>query len=290
MLTLDPKQIPVTKFHSFLLGAVTPRPIAFASTVDHEGNVNLSPFSFFNCFGANPPVLIFSPARRGRDNTAKHTYENLLEVPEVVINVVNFSMVQQTSLASSEYAKGVNEFEKAGFTPVPSVKINPPRVAESPISMECKVLQIIETGDQGGAGNLVICEVLLMHVKNEVLDEQGRIDPFKVDAVARLGGDYYARVQGSSIFKVPKPLDKCGIGVDQIPASIRLSKILTGNDLGMLGNVVNIPDEDAVIDFARKHKNEFSRKDEDTVHRIAQQYLAEGRVEDAWKILLSWKE
>jgi flavin reductase (DIM6/NTAB) family NADH-FMN oxidoreductase RutF len=290
MLTLDPKQIPVTKFHSYLLGAITPRPIAFASTVDHEGNVNLSPFSFFNCFGANPPVLIFSPARRGRDNTTKHTYENLLEVPEVVINVVNFSMVQQTSLASSEYAKGVNEFEKTGFTPVPSVKINPPRVAESPISMECKVLQIIETGDQGGAGNLVICEVLLMHVKNDVLDEQGRIDPFKVDAVARLGGDYYARVQGSSIFKVPKPLDKCGIGVDQIPASIRLSKILTGNDLGMLGNVENIPDEDAVIDFARKHKNEFLRKDEETVHRIAQQYLAEGRVDDAWKILLSWKE
>jgi flavin reductase (DIM6/NTAB) family NADH-FMN oxidoreductase RutF len=290
MLTLDPKQISVVKFHAYLLGAVTPRPIAFASTVDHAGNVNLSPFSFFNCFGANPPVLIFSPARRGRDNTTKHTYENLLEVPEVVINVVNFAMVQQTSLASSEYPKGVNEFEKAGFTPIPSVKISPPRVAESPISMECKVLQIIETGDQGGAGNLVICEVVLMHIKNQVLDEDGRIDPFKVDAVARLGGNYYSRVQGSSIFKVPRPVDQCGIGVDRIPASIRFSNILTGNDLGMLGNVQNIPDDDVVAEFARKHKNEFHQKDEDAVHRVAQQYLAEGKVEEAWKILLGWKK
>jgi flavin reductase (DIM6/NTAB) family NADH-FMN oxidoreductase RutF len=286
MLTIDPKAIPVTKMHSYLLGAITPRPIAFASTVDHQGNVNLSPFSFFNCFGANPPILIFSPARRGRDNTTKHTYENLLEVPEVVINVVNYAMVQQASLASSEYPKGVNEFVKAGFTQVESVKINPPRVGESPVSMECKVLQVIPTGDQGGAGNLVICEILLMHINRDVLDADEKIDPFKLDSVARLGGDYYARVQGSSIFKVPKPLDKCGVGIDTIPNSIKFSKVLTGNDLGILGNIEQLPDETAVRKFAEAAEGAFLLKDERSLHITAQQWIAEGRIEDAWKLLL----
>jgi flavin reductase (DIM6/NTAB) family NADH-FMN oxidoreductase RutF len=288
-MTLDPKEITVGKMHSFLLGAVTPRPIAFASTVDHAGNVNLSPFSFFNCFGANPPILIFSPARRGRDNTTKHTYENILEVPEVVINVVSYSMVQQASLASTEYEKGINEFVKAGFTEVSSLKVEPPRVAESPISMECKVLQVIPTGDQGGAGNLVICEVVLMHVKEEVLDKDGRIDPFKVDAVARLGGDYYSRVQGSAIFTVPKPLDRCGIGIDQIPASIKFSKILTGNDLGILGNVEQLPDAKSVKVYAEANTG-LSKMSREVLHLKAQNYLTEGRVEEAWKILLAGEE
>jgi flavin reductase (DIM6/NTAB) family NADH-FMN oxidoreductase RutF len=287
MLTLDPKEIPVGKMHSFLLGAITPRPIAFASTVDKNGNVNLSPFSFFNCFGANPPVVVFSPSRRGRDNTTKHTYENLLEVPEVVINVVCYAMVQQASLASSEYSKGVNEFVKAGFTEIKSQRVKPPRVGESPIAMECKVLQIIPTGDKGGAGNLVICEILMMHVNENILDADGKIDPFKVDAVARLGGDYYTRVQGSSIFKVPKPLDKCGIGVDKIPASIRLSKVLTGNDLGMLANIESFPDQRSVQDFMFNSNIETTQKSEEALHRLAQQYLSEGKVEEAWKVLLS---
>lgn len=286
MLTIDPKKIPVPKMHSYLLGAVTPRPIAFASTIDKNGTVNLSPFSFFNCFGANPPILIFSPARRGRDNTTKHTYENLLEVPETVINIVTYAMVQQTSLASSEYPKGVNEFEKAGFTPLPSVQVKPPRVSESPISMECKVLQIIPTGGGGGAGNLVICEIILMHISDSVLDSEGKIDPFKIDAVARLGGDYYARVQGDAIFKVPKPLDKCGIGIDAMPAAIRYSSVLTGNDLGMLGNIERLPDAEAIKKFVTEAGIEGAFKTEAERHRKAQQYLATGNIADAWKILL----
>jgi flavin reductase (DIM6/NTAB) family NADH-FMN oxidoreductase RutF len=287
MLTINPKEIGPIKTHAYLLGAVTPRPIAFASTVDKDGNVNLSPFSFFNCFGANPPLLVFSPARRGRDNTTKHTYENLREVPEVAINMVSYSMVQQVSLASTEYPKGVNEFLKAGFTEAPSQIVKPPRVAESPVSMECKVLQIISTGDQGAAGNLVICEVLLMHIKEEVLDENGRIDPHKLDAVARLGSDYYARVQGESIFKVPKPLDRLGIGVDRIPERIRLSKVLTGNDLGMLGNVEILPSEEDYL--LLKNDSEVSSAfamGEVSMHELAKKYLAEHRVDEAWKVLL----
>jgi flavin reductase (DIM6/NTAB) family NADH-FMN oxidoreductase RutF len=290
MLTVNPKEVSVGKFHSYLLGAVTPRPIAFASTVDKDGRVNLSPFSFFNCFGANPPILIFSPARRGRDNATKHTYENVKEVQEVVINVVNYDMVQQTSLASSEYPKGVNEFVKAGFTEVPSLKVKPPRVGESPIAMECKVLQIIQTGDQGGAGNLVICEVLLMHIKEEILDQEGRIDPWKLDAVARLGADWYCRVQGDSIFKVPKPLDKVGIGIDQLPEHIRKSKILTGNDLGLLGNVEKLPDQDAVNAFETNGEVQVALQNgEPALHQLAHHFLQEGNVMDAWKILLASK-
>ena len=288
MLTINPKEIPFTQMHGYLLGAVTPRPIAFASTVDKNGNVNLSPFSFFNCFGANPPILIFSPARRGRDNTTKHTYENVREVSEVVINVVNYPMVQQASLASTEYPKGVNEFVKAGFTEVPSTIVKPPRVGESPISMECKVLQIIQTGDGGAAGNLVVCEILLMHIKEEILDADGRIDPWKLDAVARLGGDYYCRVQGDSIFKVPKPLEKTGICIDQMPENIRRSKILTGNDLGLLGNVERLPDQDSIAEF--KNRNEVRvalQNGEVALHQLAHQFLKDEKVEEAWKTLLA---
>jgi flavin reductase (DIM6/NTAB) family NADH-FMN oxidoreductase RutF len=288
MLTINPKDHPAGKVHSYLLGAVIPRPIAFASTIDGQNKVNLSPFSFFNCFGANPPILVFSPARRVRDSSTKHTYENLKEVPEAVINVVDYSMVQQTSLASTEYPKGVNEFVKAGFTEVPSELVKPPRVAESPISMECKVLQIIPTGDKGGAGNLVICEIVLMHIREEVLDGEGRIDPWKLDAVARLGGDYYCRVQGDSIFKVPKPSDKIGIGVDQLPERIRRSKILTGNDLGLLANVESLPDVASILEF--KNKGEVMvaiNEGEVALHQVAHKLLEEGRVIDAWKVLLA---
>lgn len=287
MLTIDPKEVPVGKVHAYLLGAVTPRPIAFASTIGRDGHVNLSPFSFFNCFGANPPLLIFSPARRGRDNTVKHTYENVQEVPEVVINILSYSMVHQASLASTEYPKGVNEFVKTGFTEVPSLKVKPPRVGEAPVSMECKVLQVIRTGDQGAAGNLVICEVLLMHIREDILDADGKIDPFKLDAVARLGGDWYCRVQGEAIFKLPKPLDKLGIGVDQIPAHIRWSKVLTGNDLGMLGNVEKLPDEEAVREArSMPEVQQALMKGEEALHRLAHQYLEKGMIADAWKVLM----
>jgi flavin reductase (DIM6/NTAB) family NADH-FMN oxidoreductase RutF len=287
MVKINPKEIPVVKMHSYLLGAVTPRPIAFASTIDKEGHVNLSPFSFFNCFGANPPLLIFSPARRGRDNTVKHSYENVMEVPEVVINIVNYNMVQQASLASTEYPKGVNEFIKAGFTEEPSELVKPPRVKESPISMECKVLQVISTGEKPAAGNLVLCEILLMHIHESVLDNEGRIDPYRLDAVARLGSDYYCRVQGDSIFKVPKPLDKMGIGIDQLPENIRFSKVLTGNDLGMLGNSEKLPDATLIDNFRKSDEGkQMLNKERDDLHRAAQQYLALGYVEKAWMLLL----
>jgi flavin reductase (DIM6/NTAB) family NADH-FMN oxidoreductase RutF len=288
MISINPKEIPFAKMHSYLLGAVTPRPIAFASTIDAKGNVNLSPFSFFNCFGANPPILIFSPARRGRDNTTKHTYENVLEVPEVVINVVTYNMVQQASLASTEFPKGVNEFVKAGFTEVASDLVNPPRVGESPIAMECRVLQVIPTGEQGAAGNLVICEIVRMHIKEEVLDADGKIDPFKLDSVARLGGDWYCRVHGDSIFKVPKPLDKLGIGVDRLPEEIRLSKFLTGNDLGMLANIERFPDALSIEQFKQQPLvQEALKGGDEKLHLLAQQYLQKGNIVDAWKALLA---
>lgn len=281
-MIVNPKEVSVGKMHSYLLGAIVPRPIAFASTVDKEGNVNLSPFSFFNCFGANPPILIFSPARRGRDNTTKHSYENVLEVPEVVINIVNYSMVQQMSLASTEYPKGVNEFRKAGFTEVSSLLVKPPRVGESPAAFECKVLDVIKTGDQGGAGNLVICEVLMAHINDEILDSEGKIDPTKLDAVARMGGDWYCRANGESLFKVPKPLEKIGIGIDQLPDDIKYSKVLTGNDLGILANVERIPE------LTELSTDEMKGVDTnvESIHQLAHKYLMEGKVEEAWRILL----
>lgn len=286
MLTIDPKETPLPKMHAYLQGVIAPRPIAFASTVDKEGNINLSPFSFFNLFSSNPPILIFSPSRRGRDNTTKHTYENVLEVPEVVINIVNFDMVQQASLSSIEYAKGVNEFVKSGLTPVPSQRIKPPRVGESPAAFECKVNEVIRLGDQGGAGNLVICEVLLAHFKEEILDEEGRVDVEKVDTVGRMGGDYYCRAYGDALFTVPKPNTKIGIGYDQIPERIRKSKVLTGNDLGQLGNIEKLPANDDVNLKSRPEVQEALKRGEESLHRLAQLYLKQGQLEDAWRILL----
>lgn len=286
MVTINPKDVSTAEFHAYLLGAVTPRPIAFASTTDLQGRVNLSPFSFFNCFGANPPLLIFSPARRGKDNTTKHTYENVLVVPEVVINVVNYAMVQQASLASNEFPKEINEFRKAGFTEAASVMVRPPRVAEAPVSMECKVLQVIQTGKVAAAGNLVICQVLLMHVKDEVLDGEGSIDPFKLDAVARLGRDWYCRVQGNAIFKVPKPAGKLPIGIDQIPEGIRTSRVLTGNDLALLAGVEKIPELSGDLIALDNRVHAARERGRDAVHSLARQYIQEGKIMEAWGLLL----
>ncbi len=288
MITIDPKSIPVPKLQAYLQGSVSPRPIALVSSMDANGSVNLSPFSFFNMFSMNPPILVFSPSKRIRDNTTKHTLENVLEFPEVVINIVSYEMVEKTSLASCDFPKGINEFAKAGFTELPSVRVKPPRVAESPVSFECNVLQVIPLGQAGGAGNLVICEVLLIHAKEEIFDEEGKLNPHKVDAVARMGGDYYCRAFGESIFTVPKPNEKVGIGYDQIPVRIRNSSVLTGNDLGRLGNIDKLPDpEQATLFKSNPDWLSASQKGEDEIHRLAQRYLQEGKVEEAWKMLLS---
>lgn len=284
MLTIDPKEISTGKLHGYLLGAIAPRPIAFASTIDAEGNPNLSPFSFFNVFGSNPPILIFSPARRVRDNTTKHTLENALATKEVVINIVNYAIVQQMSLSSSEYPEGVNEFEKAGFTMLKSDLIKPFRVAESPVQFECKVNDVVFTGDKGGAGNLVICEVVKIHIHEDVLDENGAIDQHKIDLVARAGGNYYSRAR-DGFFEIPKPISTLGIGVDQIPVEIRNSNVLTGNNLGMLGNVEQLPTQETVNNFAKEHAH-FIGLETTKKHTFAQEFLKENDVESAWKVLL----
>ena len=290
-LSINFSDINTVQRQQYLQGAIGPRPIAFASTIDQNGNPNLSPFSFFNVFSANPPLLIFSPARRVRDNTIKHTLENIKEVAEVVINVVNFDMVQQASLSSVEYSKGINEFEKAGFTPIPSDLIKPFRVKESPVQMECKVIQIIETGTEGGAGNLILCEVLKMHIATEVLNDKGIIDQQKIDLVARMGGNWYCRAFGAALFEVEKPVSSIGVGVDEIPSDVRNSKILTGNDLGMLGNVENIPTASEIEAFKQtetfqKLHNQLAGK-ENWKQIAAQQLLQKKKVAEAWQILLS---
>ena len=269
MITINPKDLTVPKLQAYLQSAVSPRPIAFVSSIDKAGNVNLSPFSFFNMFSMNPPILVFSPSRRVRDNSEKHTLENIREVDEVVINIVNYNMVQQTSLASCDFPKGVNEFQKSGLTPVSSQLVKPPRVAESPVSFECKIKQVISLGDQGGSGNLVLCEVLLMHIKEEVVDENGIIDPQKIDAVARMGQNYYCRAQGDNIFIVPKPNEKVGIGYDKLPEKIRTSKTLTGNDLGMLANVEQIPEAGQLS----ADEQEIVKKGMGAIHEQAHQYF-----------------
>jgi flavin reductase (DIM6/NTAB) family NADH-FMN oxidoreductase RutF len=277
MITFNPKEISVPKMHGLLLDAVAPRPIAFACTVDEQGRVNLSPFSFFNVFSANPPILIFSPARRGRDNTTKHTYENVLKVPEVVINIVNYSIVHQTSLASVEYPEGVNEFIKSGLTEEKSMMVKPPRVKESPVAFECKVNQVVSLGDQGAAGNLVICEVLLMHVNENIMSENGRIDPWKLDAVARMGQDYYCRANGESIFVVPKPGEKIKIGIDQLPEAIRKSKLFSMRDLAVLANVERLPFDGTAPESLG---NELFQA-------MAKERLDRGDAVGAWSVLVS---
>ena len=288
LVSITPSDLPTPKLHGYLLGAVGPRPIAFASTVDIEGVPNLSPFSFFNVFSANPPILIFSPARRVRNNTTKHTLDNVLETREVVINIVNYSMVQQMSLASTEYGKGENEFIKSGLTMLKSDLVTPFRVAESPVQFECKVIRVEALGEEGGAGNLVFSEVLKIHIHKDILDEKGGIDQHKIDQVARMGGNWYSRAN-LGMFEVPKPLSTLGIGVDQIPAGIRNSTVLTGNDLGQLGNVESLPTPEEVQAFIDKDsslRSLISAGDPLIIHRKAKEFLENNDAASAWKILM----
>jgi len=284
MISINPAKIATKKLHSYLLSAIGPRPIAFASTVDTNGNPNLSPFSFFNVFSANPPILIFSPARRVRNNTTKHTLENVIRTKEVVINVVNYNMVHQMSLASTEYAKGINEFNKAGFTMLKSDAIKPFRVAESPVQFECKVNKVIALGNEGGAGNLVICEVVKLHIHKEFLNEDETINQQKLDLVSRAGGSLYSRAK-EGFFEIPKPLSTLGIGVDAIPLEIRNSTILTGNDLGMLGNVESLPTKSNVDKFAKEHAK-FVTNNNLKKHTFAKEFLTKNDIISAWKVLL----
>ena len=289
MISILPEEVTTPKLHGYLLGAVGPRPIAFASTIDADGNPNLSPFSFFNVFSANPPILIFSPARRVRNNTTKHTLENALATKEVVINIVNYDIVQQMSLSSTEYDEGVNEFKKAGLTMLKSDKVKPFRVAESPVQFECKVTKVEALGDDGGAGNLIFSEVVKIHIHTSVLDENGRIDQHKIDQVARMGGNWYSRAK-LGMFEVPKPLSSLGIGIDQIPERIRMSKVLSGNDLGKLGNVEEIPSKEEVDDFTSSQieiRAILSGGEREQIELRAQEYLKNNDVLSAWKVLLA---
>ena len=294
MKTINPKDLSTAELQNLLQGAICPRPIAFASTINAAGDVNLSPFSFFNLFSANPPILVFSPSRKVRDNTTKHTLDNILEVPEVVIHVVGYDLVEQMSLASTEYQKGVNEFVKAGLTALPSHLVAPPRVKESPVAFECKVQQVIPLGDQGGAGNLVIGEILQIHLNENILDTSGAIAPLKLDPVARLGGNWYTKINEDSLFQIPKPLTTLGIGVDQIPEEIRSSPVLSANNLGRLGNVKQLPSPEEIALFSAREDLEDSRRrfrlDEESwiehLHRWAKEELEASNVDLAWKILL----
>ena len=291
-MTIDLSTLnPLTR-QNYLQHAIAPRPICFASTINSKGEVNLSPFSFFNLFSTTPAILVFSPVRRVRDNTTKHTLENVLEVPEVGVNIVDYDMVQQASLASCEYPREVNEFEKAGFTPETSLLIRPPLVRESRVKMECRVLEVKSLGDQGGSGSLVICEVLNMHIDEDILDNTGMIDQQKLHHVARLGGDWYCRVGDDNLFKVPKPNRDLGIGVDALPPDIRKSRVLTGNDLGMLANVKSLPDIDPAFDdpSVKKIIQYYALNPDDMekeLHIYAKQLLAENRVDEAWQVLLT---
>ncbi|WP_457131500.1 flavin reductase family protein [Mucilaginibacter sp. UYNi724] len=294
MLSLNINDLTPLQIQAYLNSAIAPRPICLASTVDKAGNINLSPFSFFNLFSVNPPVCVFSPSRRVRDNTTKHTLQNLQEVPECVINIVNYDMVQQVSLSSVEYAAGVNEFIKAGLTQLPSELVKPPRVAESKIQFECVVKEIISLGDTPGAGNLVIAEIKLIHISEDILDADGAIDQYKTDHVARLGGDWYCRVTSDNLFKVAKPVRTIGIGVDAIPSAIRNSKVLTGNNLGQLGNVEELPTNEAIEAYAQSDeiKEIFDATIGDSqtrdlqLHLKAKQLLHDGLVNEAWIVLL----
>jgi flavin reductase (DIM6/NTAB) family NADH-FMN oxidoreductase RutF len=289
MLTIDPKEVSPVKLQGYLQSAIAPRPIAFASTVDKNGKPNLSPFSFFNIFSSNPPILVFSPARRVRNNTIKHTLINCEETRQVVINMVNFEIVQQMSLSSTEYPDGVNEFLKSGLTPIPSELVKPYRVAESPVQFECKVNEIIPLGTEGGAGNLIICEVLKMHINEEILDADGMIDPIKIDLVSRLGANWYSRAK-EGLFEVEKPLATLGIGVDSIPEFVKESAVFNGNDLGKLGNVEALPNEEEITIFVKQNfgvKGVLSADDEVKKHQLAKEYLDKNEVLTAWKVLLA---
>ena len=294
MISLKVNELSIPQLHNYLSHAIAPRPICLTSTVDKEGNVNLSPFSFFNVFSTNPPVCVFSPSRSVRDNTTKHTLQNILEVPECVINIVNYDIVQQVSLSSVMYPKGVNEFLKSGLTPITSEVVKPPRVAEAPVQLECVVNQVISLGDTPGAGNLVLAEIKVIHIKDHVLDTDGKIDQAKMDLVARLGADWYCRITEDNLFKVAKPNMKMGIGVDSLPQGIRNSRVLTGNNLGQLGNLEALPADDAIEVYKQdptiKELLDATIGDTQTrelqLHLKAKQLLDEDRVEEALMVLL----
>lgn len=295
MLSIDPKLLPIPQLHQYLLGAVGPRPICFAATIDEDGNNNLSPFSFFNVFSANPPIMIFSPARSGRTNTTKDTYNNVKKVPEVVINIVNYDIVQQMSLSSSPYGPEIDEFVKAGFTPLDSDTVKPKRVAESPVQFECKVIEVKELGTEGGAGNLVICEVTKIHIDESILDEKGMIDQKKIDLVSRMGGNWYCRADENSMFEVAKPLTTIGIGFDNIPQDIKKSTVLTGNDLGLLASVETLPNETDVNEYKLLELSDLFVTLEDkaselelALHERAKYLITENKIEEAWLSLLSF--
>ena len=289
-MNIDPREYSTSEFYGYLTSAVVPRPIAFASTMSREGKVNLSPYSFFNAFSSNPPILVFSPVNSTRDNTTKNTLDNVREHNEVVINIVNYAMVQQMSLASAAYPKGVNEFVKAGFTEVSSERVKPPRVAESPVAFECKVQQVIALGEAGGAGHLVICEVLLAHVREEVLDEEQKIDLQRLDAVGRMGGNLYCRASGDALFEVTRPGRETAIGIDQLPAYIRESAVLTGSDLAQLAGVPAVPDEALLRKYANNTQVKSVLAHPNSVklaHQTAQDLIGRGEVEVAWAVLLT---
>jgi flavin reductase (DIM6/NTAB) family NADH-FMN oxidoreductase RutF len=296
-ITLDPKELPTPKLHGYLLGAIGPRPIAFASTIDENGVNNLSPFSFFNCFSAAPPILVFSPARNGRTNTTKDTYNNIKKIPEVVINIVNIDIVHQASLSSSPYDASVDEFKKAGLTPIASDLVRPMRVQESPVQFECKVLEVKELGDQGGAGNLVICEVVKIHIQERFLDENGSIDQKKINLVARMGGNWYCHANEHAMFEITKPISTIYIGVDSLPEDIRKSNVLTGNDLAQLASVTEIPNETDVNEYKLLELSDLFINLEDNpaelelqLHQKAKELIAKQQIEEAWKTLLSFND
>ena len=292
-MLLELQKLSIPDRQNYLQHAIAPRPICFASTIDSKGNINLSPFSFFNLFSINPPIAVFSPSRRGRDGSTKHTYQNVLDVPEVVINIVDYEMVQQTSLASCEFPKEVNEFYKAGFTEEPATRVRPPMVKEAKVKLECKVLEVKPLGELGGAGNLIICEVMLMHIDDSILNEKGMIDQTKLHHVARLGGDWYCRVDASNLFQVEKPNVKLGVGFDALPASVRASEILSGNDLGLLANVHEMPQIDTsfeddhlkqIVQYYSVNPEEMEKE----IHLYAKKLLTEGKVMQAWQVLLGF--
>ena len=291
MLSFEPHTLSPSQLQDYLQSTVAPRPIAFASTVDINGTPNLSPFSFFNVFSSNPPILVFSPARRVRNNTTKHTLENCQATKQVVINVVNYDLVQQVSLSSTEYPEGTNEFLKSGLTMLPSDMVKPYRVAESPVQMECLVNEIIPLGNQGGAGNLIICEIVKIHIQESVLDEKNRIDQSKIDLVSRLGGNWYSR-SNQGLFEVEIPLTSLGIGVDQIPEFIKKSKVFDGNDLGKLGNVEALPTREEITIFVKQNfavKGVLSSDDDLKIQQTAKEFLNNNDALSAWKVLLATK-
>ncbi|AEA42173.1 flavin reductase family protein [Fluviicola taffensis] len=297
MLTLDPKELPIPKLHGYLLGAIGPRPIAFASTIDENGVNNLSPFSFFNVFSAAPPILIFSPARNGRTNTTKDTYNNVKNIPEVVINIVNMDILQQMSLSSSPFPSDVDEFVKAGLTPIASDTIKPMRVLEAPVQFECKVLEVKELGTEGGAGNLVICEVTKIHIHEDILAEDGTIDQKKINLVARMGGNWYCHANEASMFEITKPITTIGIGFDQLPEDIRTSSILSGNDLAQLAGVTEIPNETDVNEYKLLELSDLFLnledepvKLEEALHKRAKELITNNDIEGAWMTLLSFND